>query len=72
MRAFNPHLANNMVFFLTPQGREYLQLKSRFNAISKRIVEDRKNMLEKNPDILSDTTNLCFLDCLLTAKYVTF
>ena len=59
---------SNTIFNSTAAGAEYLRLKEKFNVISRKIVQDRKEVHLKNPDILKDTKNLSFLDVLLTIK----
>jgi hypothetical protein len=66
---FDPLKYSNHIFYNTPKGVKYLKLREKFDKISRKFVQDRKEEHLRNPDILRDTKNLSFLDVLLTVKY---
>ena len=69
-RVFDPRKYSDNIFNRTSLGMEYLKLKEKFQEKSRKIVEDRREVIRENPDILKDAKNRSFLDVLLTSKFV--
>lgn len=67
-RMLSPLLLFDSIFNISPVGREQSRLVKSVHKFTGDIIQARKKLLEKEPDITKHKRRLDFLDILLTAK----